>query len=72
MAKEVSSKLKSIMEERGLSIRQLADMSGLKFETVRKLRNDETVQYHRKSVGAICEALDIDVADILELKNVKT
>jgi DNA-binding Xre family transcriptional regulator len=68
MPLEVRSNLRQIMDERELSIRKLAEMSELKFETIRRLRNDETVQYHRESIGAICEALNVGIAEILELR----
>ncbi|HFJ9454139.1 TPA: helix-turn-helix domain-containing protein [Bacillus tropicus] len=48
--RQVSSKniylsLKAILDKRGMSIRQLSDKSGLPFETLRRLYNDQTKQY---------------------------
>lgn len=64
---DVKSNLKQIIDQRGVTIRQLADDSGLKFETVRRLYHDKTVQYHRKSIAHICDALNVDVSDLLSL-----
>ncbi|PBB05748.1 helix-turn-helix domain-containing protein [Salimicrobium humidisoli] len=69
MAKYISSKrLKTIMDERGLSIRALATATGLKYETIRRLRNDQTKQYQRDSLAAVCVALGVEVEDILTLE----
>jgi putative transcriptional regulator len=67
MKLDVRSNLKLILDERNMSIRQLAEDSGLKFETVRRLYHDKTVQYHRESIAAICKTLDIDVSELLIL-----
>lgn len=59
--------LKDILDERGISIRKCAEISGLKFETVRKMYNDEAKQYQRDSLGALCKALNVGISDILVL-----
>ncbi|EQB35255.1 hypothetical protein M948_19335 [Virgibacillus sp. CM-4] len=76
MKYEVVCNLKKIMEQRkeegkGKSIRQIAELSDLKFETVRKIYNDDMKQYHRESIAAICIAMDIKLCDLLEIKEVK-
>ncbi|MEH7484279.1 helix-turn-helix transcriptional regulator, partial [Neobacillus drentensis] len=71
MVKTVKSELKKILDERKISIRQLASMSTekfgkdkeLKFETLRRLYNDETVQYQRETIGKVCELLDIPLSE---------
>ncbi|XHU81136.1 helix-turn-helix transcriptional regulator [Peribacillus simplex] len=65
----VKSNLKKILDERNISIRQLASMTDLKFETLRRLYNDDTKQYQRDTIGRICEVLDININDILILIN---
>jgi len=42
-------------------------ISGLKFETVRKMYNDESKQYQRDTLGALCKALDCKIEDLLEI-----
>ncbi|WML30235.1 helix-turn-helix transcriptional regulator [Neobacillus sp. OS1-32] len=61
------SNLKAILDERKISIRKLEEMSGLKFETLRRLYNDETKQYQRDTIGRICEVLGVEIKDILIL-----
>ncbi|MGE7608936.1 helix-turn-helix domain-containing protein [Peribacillus frigoritolerans] len=67
MGIRVKSNLKKILDERNLSIRQLASMTDLKFETLRRLYNDDTKQYQRDTIGRICEVLEIQINDILVL-----
>jgi DNA-binding Xre family transcriptional regulator len=64
----VASNLKRILDERDISIRQLASDTGLNFETVRRLYNDETRQYQRESIAAVCVALGIEVGELLEVR----
>lgn len=67
MSKRVKSELKSILDSRGLSIRQLAVMTDLKFETLRRLYNDDTKQYQRDTIGKVCETLNIELSELLVL-----
>jgi DNA-binding Xre family transcriptional regulator len=64
----VASNLKRILDERGMSIRELANQTGLNFETVRRLYNDDTKQYQRDSIAAVCVTLNIEVGELLTLK----
>lgn len=63
----VKSNLKTILDERKMSIRELERKTDLKFETLRRLYNDTTVQYHRDAIGTICKVLGIGIADLLIL-----
>jgi DNA-binding Xre family transcriptional regulator len=69
MSLTAKSNLKRILDERGIKIRQLVAMSDnkLKFETVRKLYNDDVKQYQRDTLGLVCETLNIKVEELLEL-----
>ncbi|MFD0827567.1 helix-turn-helix domain-containing protein [Neobacillus sp. M.A.Huq-85] len=75
MVKTVKSELKKILNERKISIRQLANMSTekygkdgeLKFETLRRLYNDDTKQYQRDTLGKVCDVLEIELSDLLIL-----
>lgn len=73
--KEVTCNLKAILDarkgtEKEMSIRELAERSGLKFETVRRLYHDKTRQYHRQSVAAVCVTLGVDLSDLLTIREV--
>ena len=63
----VKSNLKRILDDREISIRQLAKDTGLPFETLRRLYNDETKQYQRDTIGRIYEVLDVELSDLLTL-----
>ncbi len=65
LTKIVKTRLKEILDERGLSIRGFAFGNDLSFETVRRLYNNTAKQYQRETLGNICEALDIKIEDLL-------
>lgn len=61
------SNLKTILDERGISIQQFARDTGLKFETLRRLYHDDTRQYQRDTIGIVCQTLDIGIEQLLTL-----
>lgn len=61
------SNLKALLDSRNISIRQFAEDTGLKFETLRRLYNDDTKQYQRDTIGRVCEVLDVDINELLTL-----
>ena len=63
----VKSNLKAILDERNMSIRELEAKTGLKFETLRRLYNDDTKQYQRDTIGTICKVLGVGIGDLLIL-----
>lgn len=74
MVLRAKSELKRILDERGMSIRQLAELTkdengenGVKFETLRRLYHDDTKQYQRDTIGRVCEVLKIEISDLLIL-----
>lgn len=67
MKATVKSNLKSILDDRGISIRELSRMTELPFETLRRLYNDETKQYQRDTLAAVCVTLGIDISELLTL-----
>ncbi|MFC0471890.1 helix-turn-helix domain-containing protein [Halalkalibacter kiskunsagensis] len=67
MGQRVKSNLKVILDERGISIRKFAEMSGLQYETLRRLYNDTAMQYQRDTIGKICETLEIEIDELLIL-----
>jgi putative transcriptional regulator len=65
----VKSNLKAILDDREISIRKFADDTGLQFETLRRLYNDETKQYQRDTIGRVCEVLGVEINELLILVN---
>lgn len=58
------SNLKAILEERNVSIRQLSQDIDYRFETVRKLYNNELKRYPDDLLDRICSYLDITLNDL--------
>jgi putative transcriptional regulator len=71
MGQRVKSNLKPILDERDISIRKFAEMSGLQYETLRRLYNDTAKQYQRETIGTVCEVLEIELNELLFLVDVK-
>ena len=65
---KVHSALKSILDERGLSIRQVAREIDYRFDSVRQLYNDESERYPRELLTKLCIYLNLNVGDILKVQ----
>lgn len=63
----IRSNLKKILDERDLSIRQVARDIDYRFESVRQLYNDENKSYPKELLSKICDYLDITPGDLLYL-----
>lgn len=64
----VKTNLKQILADRKLSIRQLAEQTGIGFESVRKMANNDMIQYQRDTLYKICLFLDIEINDLLYIE----
>lgn len=62
----IQSNLKPLLEERGISIRQFAKDIDYRFESVRKLHNNELERFPSDLLDRACEYLDIEVGDLLK------
>lgn len=62
----VSSNLKSIVDSKGLSIRKVANDLDYRFETVRRMYNDDMQHYPRNLLELLCEYLECDISDLLK------
>jgi DNA-binding Xre family transcriptional regulator len=69
--KVVKSNLKPILDEKDISIRQLAKDTDLKFETLRRMYHDETKQYNKEMIAKVCEVLEVEISDLLILEEVE-
>lgn len=63
----LASGLKPILDERGLSIRQLAAAIDYRPESVRMLYNNDMERLPRDLIARVCVYLDIDISDLLHI-----
>ena len=61
----VHSNLKEILDDKGISIRQVARETNSHFETVRMLYNDEMNRYPRELIDKLCFHLDIPINKLI-------
>lgn len=65
MNRRIKSNLRTLLNERNIEQKELAEMTGLSVRTISELANDKMKYYPKKALEAIASALDID--DINEL-----
>lgn len=61
------SNLKEILENKGISIRQFSKDIDYRFESVRKLCNNELERLPVELLERVCLELDIDISELLKL-----
>lgn len=61
----VKSNLKQLLDERELSIRQVAKDIEYRLESVRQLYNDEVERYPRELLTKLCSYLNVTPGEIL-------
>ncbi|NYV67588.1 helix-turn-helix transcriptional regulator [Bacillus sp. Gen3] len=62
----IRSNLKPLLDERNISIRQLSKDIDYRFESVRKLYNDELERLPVDLLDRVCIYLDIEISDLLK------
>lgn len=67
--KIIQSDLKTILDQRGLSIRQVSRDINYRFDSVRQMYNDEIERYPRDLISKLCNYLNIETSDLLKLKD---
>lgn len=65
----IRSNLKTLMNKRGLSIREVARNIDYRFESVRQMYNDEMERYPRDLLSKLCAYFNCDIGDILVLNS---
>lgn len=62
-------KLKWLLYERGVSQKELAEMTGLRPNTISEIANNQRSTINREQISIICDALDItDLNELFELR----
>lgn len=61
----VKSNLKYILDSQGISIRELERLTGISFETLRRIATNTATRYSADTLDKLCEVLDCEISDIL-------
>ncbi|MCT7970277.1 helix-turn-helix transcriptional regulator [Laspinema sp. D1] len=59
-------KLKVVMADRDMSAKRLAELTGLSYGAIIKLRNETPVQVNVSTLTALCNALDCTPDELME------
>ena len=62
----IKSRLKKIMESKGISMARLANDSGIAIETIRRARGDQIKLCRLETLKVIAEALRVQVVDLFK------
>lgn len=63
-------KLDDIMRVKKLSIREVVEITGVNYETIRKLKNNDSLQWHRDSLAKIMLGFKLDdINELIEVVN---
>lgn len=62
-------RLDEILKDRnGMSIREAEKLTGLHFETLRKLYNNDALQWHRDTLAQVMDSFNIsDINELIEI-----
>jgi DNA-binding Xre family transcriptional regulator len=62
----IKSRLKKIMESKGVTMAKLANDSGIAIETIRRARGDQIKLCRLETLKAIAEELNVRVVDLFK------
>ncbi|MEK3791289.1 helix-turn-helix transcriptional regulator [Paenibacillus sp. FSL R7-0204] len=62
---KIKIRLKDILDQRGMSQRQLARQMNLRPSTINHLCSDSVDRVYIRTLEAICEALDISIHELI-------
>ena len=62
----MKSKLKSIMKEKKVTVRELQKMSGVSLQTITKARDERISTCSIRSIYSIAKALEASIVDLIE------
>lgn len=67
--KMIEVKLKKIIEDRGISQKQLAEMTSIRPNAISEIVNNQRSTINREQLAVICKALEItDMNEMFEVK----
>lgn len=60
-------KLSELLSEKGISQHKLADLTGIRQPTINTMCRNESAHIPLKNLAIICEILECEITDVLEL-----
>ncbi|WP_233455085.1 helix-turn-helix domain-containing protein [Paenibacillus elgii] len=69
--KKIHSNLKNLVDQKGISIRQVARDIDYRFDSVRLLYNDEIKMYPRELLEKLCAYFDVGIEGLLRYEDEK-
>jgi putative transcriptional regulator len=60
----IENRLRVLLAERKMNMRQLAELTGVQYTTIRRFAGDEITSIHKKTLEKVCAALGVQPGDI--------
>lgn len=61
-------KLNDLLEERRISHREFSRMTGIRHPSISEMCNNATKRFPLENLAKICEVLDCEITDVIELR----
>lgn len=62
---KIKIRLREILEDRGMSQRELARLMGIRHPTINHLCSDQVDRVYIRTLEQICEVLQIDISELI-------
>ena len=59
-------RLDALLREKGMTAKELADLTGLMESTISEWRTNKVTRISRKTLATLCDALDCTPGDLIE------
>jgi len=60
----IKNRLRVLLAEREMNLRQLAEMAGIHYTTIHRFAADDTTLIHKPTLDKICSTLEVTPGDI--------
>lgn len=62
----VRIKVSALLKERGMSVRELVEKTGMSYNTILALNRNASTRVGLETIARICDALGVEVSDVLD------
>lgn len=64
---QIRFKLANVLENKGISRRELSRLTSIRHPSINEMCNNETERLPLKNLAQICQTLNVEIDDVLEL-----
>lgn len=60
----IKNRLKVLLAERNMNLRQLAEAAGIHYTTMRRFASDDITSIHKETLNKVCSVLEVQPGDV--------